>query len=140
MTEEYPLSNLSGGCRCGKYKFRVSAKPFLTSYCHCSDCRKATGAPVTVFVGFNEAEIQLGGKDALTYQSTPTVQRLFCGNCGTPIGYRDNRLPGEIYYYLGIMNKPENFCPTLHAWTAEQLAWLKINDDLPHFKAFSRQR
>ncbi|MDZ7840874.1 MAG: GFA family protein [Gammaproteobacteria bacterium] len=140
MVEEHTSWDTSGGCRCGRYRIRVTAEPLLISYCHCDDCRKTTGAPVTVFVGFKEDDVQLEGEGAANYQSTPTVQRLYCDKCGTPIAYADSRLPGEIYYYVGIMRDPSQWIPTLHAWTSEQVEWLKISDDLPKFKGFSRQR
>lgn len=140
MAEEHVPTDPSGSCRCGRYRIRAAAEPILVSYCHCEDCRKATGAPVTVFVGFKEKDVQLIGKDAAIYQSTPTVQRLFCDKCGSPIAYRDSRLPGEIYYYLGFMQDPSKWVPTLHAWMTEQVEWLRINDDLPRFKGFSQHR
>lgn len=128
-----------GGCRCGACRFLASAAPFQVSYCHCSDCRRATGAPVTVFAGFRDAEIEMLGEDAASWQAVPGISRLFCGQCGTPIGYRDDRLPGETYYYIGVLEEPARFEPRLHAFTAEQLAWLEIGDELPRHAGFSRR-
>jgi hypothetical protein len=130
----------SGACRCGRYRFRVAAEPFTVSYCHCSDCRRATGALVTVFVGFRAGDVHRLGPEAAVHAATPSVERLFCGTCGTPVGYRDERLPGEIYYYLGIMDDPASLPPMLHAWAGERLPWLDLGDDLPRFEGFSRPR
>jgi hypothetical protein len=58
------VSNHTGGCRCGAVRFEASVEPNHVSYCHCSDCRKATGAPVTAFVGFAADQVSLTG-DAL---------------------------------------------------------------------------
>lgn len=139
MTESSDTSN-SGRCRCGTYRFRVSAEPIQVSYCHCSDCRRATGAPVTVFAGFREDEVELLGEEAAVHRPAPEVERLFCSRCGTPIGYRDLRLPDEIYYYLGLLDEPSRLVPQLHAFETERLAWLHIVDDLPRFERFSRSR
>lgn len=140
MAEIVSSSESRGRCRCGRYQFRISSQPFLISYCHCSDCRSSTGAPVTVFVGFEAGEVRLVGEDADAYQSTPDVRRLFCARCGTPIGYKDRRLPGEIYYYLGMFEEQSGFSPQLHAWVSERLEWLEIVDDLPQHAHFSRPR
>lgn len=130
----------SGRCRCGVYRFRAAAEPIQVSYCHCSDCRRATGAPVTVFAGFREDDVERLGTEPAAYQSTLGVARLFCSQCGTPIGYRDRRLPGEIYYYLGLLDEPSRLVPRLHAFESERLAWLNIVDDLPRHERFSRSR
>lgn len=130
----------SGRCRCGAYRFRVSADPIQVSYCHCSDCRRATGAPVTVFAGFREEEVELLGDEAAVHQPSSEVERLFCSRCGTPIAYRDLRLPDEIYYYLGLLDDPASLVPQLHAFESERLAWLSIVDDLPRHDRFSRSR
>ena len=47
----------TGGCRCGAVRFEASAEPFHISYCHCSDCRRATGAPVAAYVGFTAEQV-----------------------------------------------------------------------------------
>lgn len=52
----------TGGCRCGLISAEASADPFWTSYCHCRDCRKQTGAPVMAFVGFKESAITWHGE------------------------------------------------------------------------------
>ena len=84
----------TGSCRCGLIGAETAIEPFWVSYCHCRDCRKQTGAPVMAFVGFKE--------DDLAWHGTPQtwraggVARSFCGHCGSQIGYRDDKLPGEV--------------------------------------------
>ena len=53
----------SGGCRCGAgARSKRSGEPLSVGYCHCSDCRRATGAPVSAFVGFRADEVSLAGE------------------------------------------------------------------------------
>ena len=139
MTDDMSSMN-SGKCRCGAYRFRVSEKPFLVSYCHCGDCRKSTGAPVAIFAGFKEDDVEITGEEAAIYKAIPEVNRLFCARCGTPIGYQDVRLPGEMYYYIGMLDNQRAIAPQLHAFVAERLDWLNIVDDLPRYEHFSRSR
>lgn len=95
---------------------------------------------MAVFAGFRSDDVDVAGEKASIYQSRPEVERLFCARCGTPIGYQDVRLPGEIYYYIGMLEEQSKIAPQLHAWMAERLEWLDIADDLPRYPHFSRPR
>jgi hypothetical protein len=119
----------SGGCRCGAVQFSVSAEPNHISYCHCTDCRKATGAPVAAFVGFAANEVALEGETLRVYENGP-VKRSFCSACGSPIAYVDDRLANQIYFMLGAMDAPENYKPTHHAHVRSQLPFVHMPDGL----------
>ena len=56
------VSYHTGSCRRGAVRFEASAEPHHVSYCHCGDCRKATGAPVSAFVGFAADKVSLTGE------------------------------------------------------------------------------
>lgn len=132
--------SVHASCHCARCRFVIAAEPLQVSYCHCADCRKATGAPVSVFVGFDaEAVVSEGGAPDVR-QSSAHAERLFCSRCGSPIGYRDTRLANELYLYIGILDEPARFMPELHAWVTEALPWLHIADDLPQYEGFSRRR
>jgi hypothetical protein len=120
----------TGGCRCGAVRFEASAEPHHVSYCHCADCRRATGAPVSAFAGFKEDEVTIAGETLRTFENGP-VKRSFCGKCGSPIAYADERLAGRIYFMLGAMDMPAYFKPTLHAYVREQLPFVHMPDGLP---------
>ena len=93
-------------------RFEASAEPHHISYCHCGDCRRASGAPVSAFVGFMADQVALNGKSLKSYRNGP-VERSFCGICGSPIAYVDQRLDNRIYFMLGAMDMPAYFRPTL---------------------------
>jgi hypothetical protein len=41
-----------GGCLCGAVRFHATGTPRGVFWCHCQSCRRHSGAPVSVFVGF----------------------------------------------------------------------------------------
>lgn len=129
----------TGGCRCGAIKFEASADPFYTSYCHCSDCRRATGAPVAAFVGFRTKDVTFRGSEASTYGEYP-VKRSFCAVCGAPIAYRDARIDDQVFFMLGAMDRPENYAPTVHGYVGEQLPFLHVDDELPRMQRHTAPR
>ena len=129
----------TGGCRCGAVRFEASAEPDHVSYCHCGDCRKATGAPVSAFVGFMADEVTVTG-DALKSFDNGPVTRSFCGTCGSPIAYADERIGDRLYFMLGAMDAPQNYKPTLHAYVREQLPFVHMQDGLPRHPGTSVPR
>ena len=133
------MTRHAGSCRCLAVRFSASAEPFWRSYCHCRDCRRQTGAPVSVFIGWRADQCGFTG-EARKIRRTGAVERSFCGECGSPLDYRDDRLPHEVYVHLGVLDEPEAFPPTLHAFDDRRLPFLHLADALPRFPGFSIQR
>ena len=74
------------------------------------------------------------------YESSPGVLRSFCGDCGTPLSYEDERLPGEVYVMVGVFDEPEPFEPEAHDWVSQKAEWFDIRDDLPRYQKSSKAR
>jgi hypothetical protein len=127
MTDPLPHA---GGCRCGAVRFEASAEPHHVSYCHCSDCRRASGAPVSAFVGFMTDEVTIAG-DTLRWFENGPVSRAFCATCGSPIAYADARIGDRIYFVLGAMDAPALCRPTHHSHVRSQLPFVHMPDGLP---------
>ena len=120
----------TGGCRCGSVRFEAVADPVHVSFCHCADCRRASGAPVSAFVGFDNSAVTLTGGALKAFENGP-VTRRFCGTCGSPISYEDSRVEGVVYFTLGSMDAPGHYKPTVHAYVREQLPFVHMPDGLP---------
>lgn len=129
----------TGGCRCGAVRFTASAAPHHVSYCHCGDCRRASGAPVSAFVGFKSVDVAFSGAEPSRF-STGMVTRTFCGTCGSPLTYTDARLQDDLYFVIGAMDEPQSYTPTVHAYVSEKLPYLPTDDGLPHLARTSVPR
>lgn len=128
-----------GGCACGAVRFEISGAPLNASYCHCSDCRRASGAPVSAFVGFASDDVMFEKNTVSAYRNGRAT-RYFCATCGSPIAYEDSRLPDRLYFMLGVMDEPEAIPPDVHAFHDERLSFLTIDDALPRLPGFSVAR
>ena len=130
----------SGGCRCEAIRLRASGKPLSVIYCHCKDCRRSSGAPVSLFAGYRTARVETERGTLKGHASSPGINRSFCAECGTPLSYEDERLEGEVYLHVGIFDDPEPFEPEVHDWVSQKLAWLDLRDDLPRYEESSVPR
>ncbi len=110
---------------------RASGDPTVVVYCHCRDCRRSSGAPVSLFAGYRSGRIELTRGEPKVYESSPGVYRSFCGQCGAPVSFEDERLPGETYLPVGVFDCPEAFEPEKHDWVSRRLRWFDVPDGLP---------
>jgi len=133
-------TEFSGRCLCGAVELCISGRPLSVSYCHCASCRRATGGPVSVFVGFNEAQVSYPREAPQSFSSSAGIDRPFCRHCGSRVAYTDAQLPGRIYFHIGIFDRPELFVPECHAWEQARLSWLHIADRLPRHYGSSVSR
>jgi hypothetical protein len=133
------MARHAGGCRCGAVRFSISADPHFAAICHCSDCRRASGAPFLAFVGFDRDDVRFEGGECCCYGEAP-VSRSFCGLCGAPIAYRDQRLADRIFFVLGAMDEPGRYAPQEQSFVGEKLPFACLMVDLPGHEATSVPR
>ena len=50
---------LQGGCFCGRIRYEVAGTPFHETNCHCSICRRTTGAPFVTWFSVRPPEFRL---------------------------------------------------------------------------------
>ncbi len=121
---------LRGGCRCGAVRYRAGA-PLWTTHCHCVDCRRSSGAPVSTFAGVAAETFRFTDGSPGVYESSPGVRRSFCGACGTPLIYEAEVYPGEVHIMAGTLDSPEPLSPERHVFVRDRLPWLEMADGLP---------
>jgi len=122
----------TGHCLYGdiRFKFDPDAVRFVAN-CHCESCRRATGSPVTTFIGVRDSGWRWLGAEPAVYESSPGVRRSFCPRCGTPVAYASESYPGEIHFYAALLIDPSALKPTEDAHSGERLDWCPMAADLP---------
>jgi hypothetical protein len=123
-----------GRCLCGEVRFEYDGPENWVAHCHCESCRRATSSPFTTFLGVPRAAFRFTGKAPAVYQSSPGVRRLFCANCGSPMGYDADQYPDEIHFYAASLEDSRNFSPQGHVHWAERVPWIELADDLPKYE------
>lgn len=112
----------SGRCLCGAVAWIATAPPSRIGWCHCSQCRRHTGAPAAAFAVFPPGAVAITGPAAF-HRSSATGRRRFCPSCGSPVaGVSD--VEGEVDIYLGTADDPSAFMPGYELYTADAVAWM----------------
>ena len=89
------MRTFTGGCHCGRVRFRVEADLNTASECNCSMCAKK--GFLHVIVPRERFEILSGQEDLTTYEfNTRTAKHLFCRHCGIHSFYVPRSDPDKI--------------------------------------------
>lgn len=124
---------MEGGCHCGAIRFKTKSDPKWIGACYCVDCRKISGTPYTVFVGYDKDTVELLRGNPKEYKSSKHVIRTFCETCSAPFSYVyvDTNEDSIIFIPAGMFDDPASLEPHEHIWVSQRLSWVHINDDLP---------
>lgn len=123
---------MDGRCLCGHYRFEATEQALWIAYCHCESCRRATGSPVSCYVGLREHGVRFNRQPPV-FASSPPVQRTFCEHCGTPLYYAAEFFPGELHLFRSNFARPEAYRPTRHVLFNEHEPGFDVYDDLPRY-------
>ncbi len=123
----------TGGCLCGAVRYRATADPIRAVNCHCGTCRRASGAAFLTHVHFPIGAFTWTAGKSTRYRSSAAAERGFCALCGSTLTMHESVLDDRVQVSLGSLDRPGEVRPDDHVWTESQLAWLKIDDDLPRF-------
>jgi hypothetical protein len=131
------MATISGGCLCGRSRYRLGGVPQSLCYCHCASCRRASGAPLVAWGTFAYAQFELlAGSAYARYSSSPPVERGYCASCGTALTYRHAQRAADIDVTLASLDEPGRFAPEFHVWVEDRLPWLRVADGLPQYPRF----
>ena len=126
---------IRGSCLCKRVRFEIHGKFGETSHCHCSMCRKATGAAFGTYasVRADNFRVVAGEELILRYKSSPGVERTFCSRCGSTLQFISQKNPGMVEVALGVLDDDPGIKVPRHIFVASKAPWFEIADGLPQF-------
>ena len=120
-----------GGCLCGRIRFRVTADPLDSGYCHCRMCQRNSGAPTVAWATFPSTSFSWIAGMPTAYRSSAEATRSFCPACGSYLMFSSTEAPQEISLNAGSFDAPEAFPPRKHIFVESRIAWFRTRDELP---------
>jgi hypothetical protein len=123
------MQKWTGGCLCGAVRYEATVSESENWYCHCGMCQKATGSVVSTSAIIKKTELRILKGAAKYYQSSGSIERGFCANCGSPMFFRPIK-EDWISILSGTLDDPEVAPPEGHYGIESKISWLRIVDDL----------
>ena len=115
---------MKGECLCGNVKFEILEEIRNFYQCHCSLCRKATGASANTatFVQDNAFRWISGESDIKSYKKPSGYRSDFCSVCGSlvPNSLRDTSM---VWVPAGLLDEPVASKVSVHLHTESAAAW-----------------
>src|SRR5262245_40715092 len=103
---------LDGRCLCGAVEYAVADAFLYAANCHCSQCRRATGAAFKPFAGIERDRLRLTkGSDALLTFGDDSGNDVRCRRCGSFL-YSVVRAGAFVHVSLGTLLDAPTIRPT----------------------------
>jgi hypothetical protein len=130
---------MTGGCACGRVRFKAEVEPAEAYLCHCRMCQRSTGSVSIAFVNAKLDGVQWDGEPDW-YESSPIAKRPFCSNCGTSLGFMFNEDTDKMDLTVASFDDPSPFKPR-HHFGAESIhrAWINT-EGLPEYRTEDYQK
>ncbi len=121
------MSGLTGGCLCGAIRYTISAPVSELRACHCTSCQKASGAGGSVNAAVPSAAFKITQcapkRFASVAASGRTLNRFFCGDCGSPLYSQRANAPENVMVRAGTLDDSSGLKITFNIWTASARSW-----------------
>ena len=126
---------IAGGCLCGAVRYEVRG-PFLRAgHCHCSRCRRHSGAAVSTQGRVRRENFRLvsGSELVRVYHSDDASVKAFCTVCGSSLFGGSWPDGPEVSIRLGSVDEDPRIRPQFHTFVGSKAPWDEILDDLPQY-------
>jgi hypothetical protein len=132
------MANHTGRCMCGAVRYRLDGDPFDCGWCHCRTCQLTSGAPAMAFATVKRGEwiVTEGEPLVQRVRSSSFAERLFCGECGTPLAVDYDIQPETFDFTIATLDDQDVVRPGFHIFWASKVPWFNPADDLPKFDRF----
>ncbi len=130
------MNPIHGSCLCGGVSFKIT-QPFLrANLCHCSRCRKHSGAAASAQGRVpKEAFTLITGQELIeAYRPPGGMTKAFCRTCGSSLFGGDWPDGPEVSIRLGSLDDDPHIAPQFHTFLASKAPWEVLPDDgLPRY-------
>ena len=125
-----------GQCHCGAVRYEMPAETIHRAICHCSDCRRHSGAPMVAWGLVARDQLKVEG-ETQDYASSEHGRRHFCPRCGTGLFYTSETVfPGQVDVQIATLDDPDAIVPEAQIQLADRIGWMERLDEMATFDRY----
>lgn len=123
---------IRGSCLCGNIEYELAEQGLFINNCHCSRCRKASGAAFGSFLHISKDHFKwLKGEEFIqVYNPSSDIIRSFCKTCGSCIPSIFEEY-NHVVVPAGTLDGHPDLEPIVNIYTGSKASWYAITDNLP---------
>lgn len=121
---------LEGGCLCGRTRWRADGPVLHRVHCHCSLCRKGSGAVEVPWITVERRHFAWTGEPPARYRSSAKGERSFCPVCGSKLTFVHDDVADDIDIAIGALDDVEAGYPLAQIHGESRIAWLSVDPHL----------
>ena len=110
-----------GGCLCGKARYKIDVNGGKIGNCHCTTCRRQSGAPYETYISVNIDKFMWLSQPVGYIQTGHDSGRYFCKDCGTPLTFVSDASPYRASVTLATLDNPAGLRPTYEIYTSTRM-------------------
>ena len=124
-----------GSCLCGAVRFEITGKTTPIGMCHCSKCRKVSGAGsnATLMVGADAFRWQTGEEGITKFAFPDGWGAWRCGTCGSPVP-KMHPDGGAFWVPAGLLDDDPGVRIAGHIFVGSKAPWDEIAGDGPRLR------
>lgn len=133
-----PAPPHEGGCLCRAVRYSYNARPLALSACHCTDCKKLSGASYFAVLQASSEHLSRSGETVAFRKRADSGREIDihrCAACGTRLWHAPVSAPQLTFIAAGTLDDPSWFVPTAHIWTRAAQPDVRYADDALVFEA-----
>jgi Uncharacterized conserved protein len=123
-------ASVEGGCLCGTIRYRIDGPIAPGAHCHCSMCRRSTGAVVVTWISVRRHAFHLLRGSLRLHRSSVAAERGFCGTCGAHITFSHRDTPDVVDVTVATLDEPGAHPPDRHIFSPDRISWLNLDAHL----------
>lgn len=131
MSKPLSFPAVTGGCFCGKVRYRILNAPLFCFACHCSDCQRRTGTAFACFASIESFNLAMIGTirpkiTVVRRTSAPNKILASCPECRTALWGNEESCPGAgiLNIRIGTFDIPSLMEPDVHCFIDSKVDWV----------------
>lgn len=133
--------SIAGSCLCGAVRFEITPPSTGFRYCHCSRCRKVTGAAHAANIFLPEGQFKwLAGESLVRRFNLPGAKRFavsFCTQCGTRVPHKITGTENMLIP-AGVLDANPDLRPEYSIFWGSKAPWYVETPALPKFEEYGK--
>ena len=127
-----PPPPYTGACLCGAVRYLLKARPLAVNACHCTDCKKTTGATNVIMLIANSDDFSFTGEVQAYRKRADSGRELDiqrCTVCGTRMFHHNMASKALVFIAAGTLDDTSWVVPASHIWVEKISPDVVIQED-----------